>query len=115
MLITIRAARRRCATKSVQSSTLDAFEIACRTGAPVVPLVMDMQPRWLGKGQGIFPIPRTTPRLNVSVLPAVHPTDHGSSSRRLRDVISGEIRGRLGGVTDQPATEPEPVPAALPK
>jgi 1-acyl-sn-glycerol-3-phosphate acyltransferase len=73
-----------------------AFEIACRANVPVVPLVMDYEPVWLGKNQGIIALPDRTPRLRIRALPAVRPADFGFSSRKLRDVVEAHLRSQLG-------------------
>lgn len=73
-----------------------AFEIACKANVPVVPLVFHWEPVYLSRESPIFPIPKTTPKLTLEALPAVHPTDHDSSSRKLRDVVDGLVRERLG-------------------
>jgi 1-acyl-sn-glycerol-3-phosphate acyltransferase len=73
-----------------------AFEVACRANVPVVPLVLDFQPVWLGKNQGILALPDQTPRLRVHALPAVWPADCGFSSRKLRDEVEAHLRSQLG-------------------
>lgn|GEM_PF-1214961 len=73
-----------------------AFEVACRADVPVVPLVLDYEPVWLGKNQGILALPDQTPRLRVQALPAVWPADCGFSSRKLRDVVEAHLRSQLG-------------------
>ena len=72
-----------------------AFEMACRANVPVVPLVITCTPVWLSKEHGILPVPEQTPRLRVTVLPAVYPADYGFSSRRLRDVVERRVRAQL--------------------
>jgi len=72
-----------------------AFEIACRAQVPVVPIVTLYDPVWLGKDQPVLPLPKRTPWLRFSVLPAVQPTDYGFSSRKLRAVVEAELRCRL--------------------
>lgn len=72
-----------------------AFEVACRANVPVVPLVLDFRPVWLGKNQGILALPDQTPRLRVRALPAVWPADCGFSSRRLRDEVEAHLRSQL--------------------
>jgi 1-acyl-sn-glycerol-3-phosphate acyltransferase len=73
-----------------------AFEVACRANVPVVPLVLDFEPVWLGKNQGILALPDQTPRLRVRALPAVWPADCGFSSRKLRDEVEAHLRSQLG-------------------
>jgi 1-acyl-sn-glycerol-3-phosphate acyltransferase len=72
-----------------------AFEVACRSDVPVVPLVLDYQPVWLGKNQGILALPDQTPRLRVRALPAIWPADCDFSSRKLRDVVEAHLRNQL--------------------
>src|SRR5690606_14745747 len=73
-----------------------AFEIACRANVPVVPLVITCEPVWLSKEHGLLATPDDTPRLRLTVLPPVHPGEHGFSSRKLRDVVEARVRQRLG-------------------
>jgi 1-acyl-sn-glycerol-3-phosphate acyltransferase len=73
-----------------------AFEVACRADVPVVPLLIEYTPVWLGKSQPVFALPDQTPRMRITALPAVWPADHGRSSRRLRDVVAEDLRIRLG-------------------
>jgi 1-acyl-sn-glycerol-3-phosphate acyltransferase len=82
-----------------------AFEVACRANLPVVPLVLDFEPVWLGKNQGILALPDQTPRLRVHALPAVWPADCGFSSRKLRDEVEARLRSQLGISKAQPTAK----------
>jgi 1-acyl-sn-glycerol-3-phosphate acyltransferase len=73
-----------------------AFEVAVRAGVPIVPIVITCEPRWLARGHGFFADVDRVPRLRLRALPAVHPAAAGSSSRRLRDIVSDQIRSELG-------------------
>ena len=72
-----------------------AFEIACRAGVPIIPLVITCKPRWLWKQRGFFNPHDKLPRLRIRALPAVWPEDAGSSSRTLRDIVFAEIESEL--------------------
>lgn len=72
-----------------------AFEIACRTGAPVVPIAISCNPLWLSKE---YPIHRLRPevaKLRLDVLPAVHPSEHDFNSRALRTAVREQIAAHL--------------------
>jgi 1-acyl-sn-glycerol-3-phosphate acyltransferase len=73
-----------------------AFEVACRAGVPVVPIVIEYTRVWLGKSQPVLALPDRTPRMRITLLPAVWPADYGCSSRKLRDVVEATLRIRLG-------------------
>jgi 1-acyl-sn-glycerol-3-phosphate acyltransferase len=73
-----------------------AFEVACRANVPIVPIVLRCEPPWLTKDHGPLDPPKAVPTLTLQTLDAVHPSDYGSSSRRLRDVIYARFREQLG-------------------
>jgi 1-acyl-sn-glycerol-3-phosphate acyltransferase len=72
-----------------------AFEIACRAGVPIIPLVITCTPRWLWKQRSFFDPPDKLPRLRIRALPAVWPEAAGSSSRTLRDIVLSQIESEL--------------------
>ncbi len=61
------------------------FEIACREGVPVVPLLLRCAPPYLSKMRPLLRPPRETPVLSVDVLPMIDPEEVGRDSRRLRE------------------------------
>jgi 1-acyl-sn-glycerol-3-phosphate acyltransferase len=80
-----------------------AFEIAVREKAPVVPLVITCEPRWLTRDRSFFSSEvNTLPKVRIRVLPPIYPGDldsddsQGSSSRTLRDIVSRLIHKELG-------------------
>lgn len=73
-----------------------AFEVSCRTGAPIVPIVVTCTPVWLSKEHPILDFPKGAAQFNLQVLAPIDPADHGSSSRRLRDVVERVFRQHLG-------------------
>ena len=78
-----------------------AFELACRTGAPLVPIVITCEPVWLSKEHPIFP-PRDKPaRFRMRALPAIDPAAHSRSSRKLRDVVERQFCEHLGVIPVQ--------------
>jgi 1-acyl-sn-glycerol-3-phosphate acyltransferase len=72
-----------------------AFEIACRAGVPIIPLVITSTPRWLWKECSFLDPPDELTRLRIRVLPAVWPSAAGSSSRALRDIVYMQIESEL--------------------
>jgi len=73
-----------------------AFEVAARAKAPVLPVVIECQPRWLTKDQGFLRPPVSTPRLRLRALPAIDPVIEGLSSRALRQAVRTVIGEQLG-------------------
>lgn len=61
------------------------FEIACRTGVPVVPLRIRCEPRYLSKGRPTLVPPSPMPKLSVEILDPLRPEVFGGDSRRLRE------------------------------
>ncbi len=72
-----------------------AFEVAVRANVPVVPLVVECEPRWLSKEHSLLKPPSSVPRMKLRALPAVHPSSTGFCSRTLRDVVAVAIRAQL--------------------
>ncbi len=89
-----------------------AFEIACRAGVPIIPLVITCTPRWLWQERSFLDPPRALPRLRIRALPAVWPKDAGSSSRTLRDIVFAQIDSELDH--QQPSQPAEQIGTATP-
>lgn len=70
-----------------------AFELAARTGAPIVPLVIRCEPRWLIREAPLLKLPTQTPSLTIQVLKPLNP--RGISSRKLRDMVHALIYSEL--------------------
>ena len=83
-----------------------AFEIACRTGAPVVPLLLRADPLWLGPHGRMLDPPAVLPEKTMQVLPALHPDDFGGDSRHMRHYAEAMYRRllRIEGSADAPAS-----------
>lgn len=73
-----------------------AFEIACRSGVPVVPLRIACDPPYLSKTRSVFRPPRTAPVLSVVALAPLRPEDFGNDSRSLRDHVRSLYSGDVG-------------------
>lgn len=71
------------------------FEIACRTGAPVIPIVITCTPLWLSKEYPIYRLRPEVAKLRLNVLPAVHPSEHDFNSRALRTAVRDQIAAHL--------------------
>ncbi|NLE49012.1 MAG: 1-acyl-sn-glycerol-3-phosphate acyltransferase [Sandaracinaceae bacterium] len=70
-----------------------AFELATRTGAPITPLVIRCEPRWLIREAPLLKLPARTPKLTIQALEPVYPT--GITSRKLRDMVQALIYSEL--------------------
>ncbi|MFK7895335.1 MAG: lysophospholipid acyltransferase family protein [Myxococcota bacterium] len=83
-----------------------AFEIAVRENVPIVPLVIECEPRWLTPDRSFFSAEvKRVPKLKIRVLDPIHPKDLGevqaedgrrAKSRLLRDSVSERIHKELG-------------------
>lgn len=73
-----------------------AFEIACRVGVPVVPILIKTEPYWLTRGESLFVAPPQRPRKRLQVLEILHPTQFGGDSRSMRDYAESMYSGVLG-------------------
>jgi 1-acyl-sn-glycerol-3-phosphate acyltransferase len=60
-----------------------AFEVALRSGTPIVPVIVTCDPPVTGKGQHWYEMPSRTPRLEVKVLDASAITRGATDSREL--------------------------------
>lgn len=70
-----------------------AFELAARTGAPITPLVIRCEPRWLIREAPLLKLPARTPALTIRALEPVNP--QGIPSRKLRDMVQALIYSEL--------------------
>jgi 1-acyl-sn-glycerol-3-phosphate acyltransferase len=73
-----------------------AFEIACKTGVPIVPVLMIADPLWLARGDSVFVPTAELPRKRLEVLETLDPSDFGSDSRAMRDYTEAMYRRLLG-------------------
>lgn len=76
-----------------------AFEIACRSNALVVPLVLRCDPSALRKGQRFWQQPDTCAHLTITMGQPFDPADYGrgpKASRQLRDAVEAYYRAELG-------------------
>lgn len=65
------------------------FEIACQADVPVVCIRVVASPAWLTKTAPALPATPRMPRLLLTVLPTVYPSDSGHDSKRLHAKIRG--------------------------
>lgn len=72
-----------------------AFEIACRTGAPVVSLALSCEPCYLSRQTPLWRPPARLPRLRVKQLAIDDPLAHGGDSRALRNHVEQRYRAWL--------------------
>ena len=71
-----------------------AFELSCRTGAPLVVARITCTPRWLAKETSLWVPPRQgVPRYEVEVLETIDPDRFDRKSRRLRDGVMSLYTG----------------------
>jgi 1-acyl-sn-glycerol-3-phosphate acyltransferase len=73
-----------------------AFEIACRVGVPVVPVLIRADPLWLTRGDTVFLPPADLPKKRLEVLETLHPADFAGDSRRMRDYAEAMYSRVLG-------------------
>lgn len=85
-----------------------AFEVACRAGVPVVPILIRAEPLWLARGDSVMVPPAELPKKRLEVLEPMHPDDFDGDSRSMRDYAEAMYSQLL----DAPVVrEPEAVPA----
>lgn len=72
-----------------------AFEIACRAGVPVVPVLLRWKHPWLSKDCRLFALPKGRTELRLEALSPVYPHDFRGSSRALKDVVQSTFRAHL--------------------
>ncbi len=82
-----------------------AFEIACRAGVPVVPVVIRCNPVWLSRESRLRRPPRETPVMRLEVLPKFLPADYEYDSRTLRQEVENVYRGARETLGGQPREE----------
>ncbi len=73
-----------------------AFEIACRVGVPVVPILIRAEPLWLARGDSVLIPPAELPRKRLEVLEPLHPADFAGDSRAMRDYAETMYSQLLG-------------------
>jgi 1-acyl-sn-glycerol-3-phosphate acyltransferase len=73
-----------------------AFEIACRVGVPVVPILIRADPLWLKRGDTVLLPPADLPKKRLEVLETLHPADFAGDSRRMRDYAEAMYSRALG-------------------
>lgn len=73
-----------------------AFEIACRVGVPIVPVLIEADPLWLTRGDSLFLPPADLPKKRLSVLETLEPADFAGDSRRMRDYAEAMYSRALG-------------------
>lgn len=73
-----------------------AFEMACRAGVPVLPLVLRCDPSALRRGQPFWRHPDSCARLTIEVASAIDPAEFDGSSRRMRQAVEERYRSWLG-------------------
>lgn len=87
-------------TRSPERSLLPfhrgAFEIACQSDVPVVPLLLRCDPSALRKNQRFWQQPDTCANLTIEVDPPVLPAAYEKKSRTMRRDVESHYRSRLG-------------------
>jgi 1-acyl-sn-glycerol-3-phosphate acyltransferase len=73
-----------------------AFEISCKTGVPLVPILFRADPLWLARGDSVFAPTAELPRKRLEVLETLDPSDFGGDSRAMRDYTEAMYRRLLG-------------------
>jgi 1-acyl-sn-glycerol-3-phosphate acyltransferase len=73
-----------------------AFEIACRSGVPVVCVGIRFQPIWLTREVPLLPPPDRTPELRLTLL-GIEAPGAGGDSRELRARVEARYARWLGG------------------
>lgn len=73
-----------------------AFEIACRVGVPIIPVLIRADPLWLKRGDSVLIPPAELPRKRLEVLDPLHPADFAGDSRRMRDYAEAMYSRALG-------------------
>jgi 1-acyl-sn-glycerol-3-phosphate acyltransferase len=77
-----------------------AFEIACRAGVPVLPLLIRCEPPALGKGRPWYDIPPRTAYLTVTPLPTLHPGAFAGDAARMTRACEATYRQALNLPTE---------------
>lgn len=84
-----------------------AFEVACRADVPIVAVLIDENPPWLGKGSRLAASKEVMSVKTVQLLKVAHPRDFFGDSRLLRDYVEGAYRQALALPTASPGRDPE--------
>lgn len=82
-----------------------AFEVACRADVPVVAVLIDENPRWLGKGSRLAESKEVVSVKSVQLLKVAHPRDFFGDSRLLRDYVESAYRRALALPTASPDSD----------
>jgi 1-acyl-sn-glycerol-3-phosphate acyltransferase len=72
-----------------------AFVLACRTGAPIVPLLMHCAPSALTKDRPFFYQPEGLAQLSIEPMSPCFPEAHEMDASRLRDHVIAEYQARI--------------------
>lgn len=89
------------------------FEIACRTGAPLVSLALRCDPYYLTRETPLYRPPARLPRLTVAVLAVDLPSAVDDDSRALKERVDARYRAWVAaGMPPVPAPAPGPAPSA---
>lgn len=93
-----------------------AFEVACRLGIPIQPVLIRADPLWLARGDSVLLPTADLPRKRVRVLDPLHPADFGGDSRAMRDHAEAMYSGILEApVARRPNVSPAPVAQSEPR
>jgi 1-acyl-sn-glycerol-3-phosphate acyltransferase len=84
-----------------------AFEVACRADVPIVAVLIDENPRWLGKGSRLAASKEVVSVKSVQLLKVAHPRDFFGDSRLLRDYVETAYREALALPTASPGRDLE--------
>jgi 1-acyl-sn-glycerol-3-phosphate acyltransferase len=83
-----------------------AFEIACRYGVKVVPILIRADPLWLARGDSLMLPTARLARKRVEVLKPLDPDDFDRDSRAMRDHTEAMYSRILGAPVDRAAALP---------
>jgi 1-acyl-sn-glycerol-3-phosphate acyltransferase len=81
---------------SLGSFQRGAFEIACRAGVPVVPIVMRCSPPALRRGQRFWAQPDERALLTIELGEPVQPASFEHKSRQMKKAVEARYRSILG-------------------
>lgn len=73
-----------------------AFELACREGLPIVPVLIRAEPVWLARGDRFLRPPAERPAKRVEVLETLQPDRFAGDSRAMRDYAEAMYSRILG-------------------
>jgi 1-acyl-sn-glycerol-3-phosphate acyltransferase len=73
-----------------------AFEAAIRTGVPILPCVLDVDPPMLRKGQPWYDVPRRPMDYRMRVLPLIEPAHFPARGKALVERVEAMYRDALG-------------------